>query len=443
MRRSRSSASRWRRQRFSATSSPPRCSALALGVGQRAVADDHPQEAEQHVAVADRQAAAADHPELVVARHVHEVARPLEPEPVEPRDHVRRRLARQDRGAAGRASASSGWTLCASSRQRRSSTEIGRRISASRSSTISCRSATASNPTMRGDGRRGRRRGDQRARRRVRAAAPRRDGARAGGRGRRRGASRPAWRGSSASPTPTRGCARWRSRRASAGARGSASWARPAAGRGGPRGRGRRGRAASGEPRRRGRTGRGESGGGEPPQAAAMRAAGAPVEPLSRARHRGADSVARAATTRGTAGSGTRWRGRSASGGRSHALAARLDIRRATVTDLDALEADAILVCAGLGTHGARPRARLMRTEPHVRVTYDAPARRRVRDLTRALRAAGRLDRPLRDRDAHPGDEPTMFDGLTPVSRARVRLARSRPGSTPTATASSRSRTGA
>ena len=100
MRRSRSSASRWRRHRFSATSSPPRCRPRVLGVGERVVADDHPQEAEQDVAVADRQAAAADHPELVVARHVDEVARPLEPEPVEPRHHVRRRLAGQDRRAA-------------------------------------------------------------------------------------------------------------------------------------------------------------------------------------------------------------------------------------------------------------------------------------------------------------------------------------------------------
>ena len=120
---------------------PRRAAGLALGVGQRAVADDHPQEAEQHVAVADRQAAAPDHPELVVARHVDQVARPLQPEAVEPGDHVRRRLARQDRRRRT-ASASSGWALCASSRQRRSSTEIGRRISASRSSTISCRSAT-------------------------------------------------------------------------------------------------------------------------------------------------------------------------------------------------------------------------------------------------------------------------------------------------------------
>ena len=72
----------------------------ALGVGERAVADDHPQEAEQDIAVADRQAAAADHPELVVARDVHEVPRPLQPQPVEPGDHVGRRLARQDRGAA-------------------------------------------------------------------------------------------------------------------------------------------------------------------------------------------------------------------------------------------------------------------------------------------------------------------------------------------------------
>ena len=63
VRRWRSSAARWRPTGCPPTSSPPRASAGALGVGERPVADDHPQEAEQHVAVADRQAAAPGHPE--------------------------------------------------------------------------------------------------------------------------------------------------------------------------------------------------------------------------------------------------------------------------------------------------------------------------------------------------------------------------------------------
>ena len=53
-----------------------------------------------------------------------------------------------------------------------------------------------------------------------------------------------------------------------------------------------------------------------------------------------------------------------------------------------------------------------------MRVTYDARAPRAVRDLARALRAADRQHRALRDRDARPpGDAPTMFDRLTPVAR--------------------------
>ena len=102
MRRRRSSAARWRAHRFAATSSPPRARPARSLVGQRSVADDHPQEAEQHVAVADRQAAAAGHPELVVARDVDQIARPLQPEPVEPGDDVGRRLAGQDRRAPDR-----------------------------------------------------------------------------------------------------------------------------------------------------------------------------------------------------------------------------------------------------------------------------------------------------------------------------------------------------
>ncbi|MDA0162130.1 FAD-binding oxidoreductase [Solirubrobacter ginsenosidimutans] len=57
------------------------------------------------------------------------------------------------------------------------------------------------------------------------------------------------------------------------------------------------------------------------------------------------------------------------------ALAARVTIRRETVTDLEALDADAVLVCAGLGTQALVPELDFeLRTEPHVRLTYDAGA---------------------------------------------------------------------
>ncbi len=55
------------------------------------------------------------------------------------------------------------------------------------------------------------------------------------------------------------------------------------------------------------------------------------------------------------------------------ALAAPVSVRRAVVSDLDAIEADAILVCAGLGTQALVPELDFgMTHEPHVRVTYDA-----------------------------------------------------------------------
>jgi hypothetical protein len=78
---------------------PTPLQAGALGIGERTVADDHPQEPQQDVAVADRQTPTAGHAELVVARHVDQIARPLQPEPVEPRGDRWRRLPRQDRRA--------------------------------------------------------------------------------------------------------------------------------------------------------------------------------------------------------------------------------------------------------------------------------------------------------------------------------------------------------
>jgi len=112
------------------------------------------------------------------------------------------------------------------------------------------------------------------------------------------------------------------------------------------------------------------AGAGEPPQAAAMRAAGAPVQPLS-----GDEIRARLPFFGYGWGAGV-WdplagslRIRRALG----ALAARVDVRRATVTDLEAIEADAILACAGIGTHALVPGLDFEMTyEPHVRITYAA-----------------------------------------------------------------------
>ena len=81
-----------------------------------------------------------------------------------------------------------------------------------------------------------------------------------------------------------------------------------------------------------------------------------PSSPFAR-RHRGADSAAGA----DHAWDGGIWDPLAGSlrvRRTLQALAARLDVRRETVTDLDAIEADAILVCAGLGTADALPRAR-------------------------------------------------------------------------------------
>ena len=83
---------------------PPRAAGErgALVGGERPVADDHPHEPEQHVAVAQRQAPAPGHPERLVLRHVDELARPLQAKALEPRGHVRRRFAGQDRPLADR-----------------------------------------------------------------------------------------------------------------------------------------------------------------------------------------------------------------------------------------------------------------------------------------------------------------------------------------------------
>jgi sarcosine oxidase len=105
-------------------------------------------------------------------------------------------------------------------------------------------------------------------------------------------------------------------------------------------------------------------------RAAAMRAAGAPVESLS------AEDVRARLPFFASAWDGGIWdplAGALRIRRTLAALAARLDVRRETVRDLDALEADAVLVCAGLGTQALVPELDFeMTSEPHVRLTYDA-----------------------------------------------------------------------
>ena len=154
--------------------------------------------------------------------------------------------------------------------------------------------------------------------------------------------------------------------------------------------------------------------GGEPPQAAAMRAAGAPVESLSRAGIEARIPLL-AADHPWDGGIWDPLAGSLRIRRILQALAARLDVRRERVTDLDAIEADAVLVCAGLGTAELFP-ALAMRTEPHVRVTYDAP-RGAACVISPELYAlpvgsTGRYAIGMHT----PGDEPRMFTGLTPVA---------------------------
>ena len=145
-----------------------------------------------------------------------------------------------------------------------------------------------------------------------------------------------------------------------------------------------------------------------------MRAAGAPVETVSRA-----DVEARIPLlAAGHAWGGGIWDPLAGSlrvRRTLHALAARLDVRRETVTDLDAIEADAVLVCAGLGTADLFP-ALAMRTERHVRVTYEAP-RSAACVISPELYglpvgSTGRYAIGMHTL----GAEPTRFAGLTPHS---------------------------
>jgi glycine/D-amino acid oxidase-like deaminating enzyme len=104
-------------------------------------------------------------------------------------------------------------------------------------------------------------------------------------------------------------------------------------------------------------------------RAAAMRAAGAPVEELSK--H---DVLERLPFFNYDWGAGIfdplagSLRIRRA----LEALAARVDVRTRTVTHVDELAADAVLVCAGIGTQALVPGLDFGLTyDPHVRVTYE------------------------------------------------------------------------
>jgi hypothetical protein len=109
---------------------------------------------------------------------------------------------------------------------------------------------------------------------------------------------------------------------------------------------------------------------GEVSRAAAMRAAGAPVDALS------ADEVAERLPFFGYdwgGGSFDPLAGSLRIRRTLDALAARVTVERRTVTDLEALDADAVLVCAGIGTHALVPELDFeLSYDPHIRVTYDA-----------------------------------------------------------------------
>jgi sarcosine oxidase len=111
------------------------------------------------------------------------------------------------------------------------------------------------------------------------------------------------------------------------------------------------------------------------------------------------------------------------------ALAARTTIRRARVDAIDAdgrvrigdeiVAADAVVVCAGLGTDALVAPLGLdfqVRTEPHVRVTYEAPP------TAAACLISGELyGLPVGTTGRYaigmhkPGDTPAMFEGLVAV----------------------------
>jgi glycine/D-amino acid oxidase-like deaminating enzyme len=148
-------------------------------------------------------------------------------------------------------------------------------------------------------------------------------------------------------------------------------------------------------------------------QAEAMRAVGAPVESLTRGEietrlpplraghswdHGIWDPLAGATRVKRTL----------------EALAARVTVQYTRVESLEDIEADAIVVCAGLDTQRLiAPLDLQLTVEPHVRVTYEARGAACV--ISPELYGL-----PIGERYAigmhTPGDEPAMFEPLTQVS---------------------------
>jgi glycine/D-amino acid oxidase-like deaminating enzyme len=144
-------------------------------------------------------------------------------------------------------------------------------------------------------------------------------------------------------------------------------------------------------------------------QAEAMREAGAPVEALTRS-----EIEARLPPLREPWSHGI-W---DPLAGVTHvkrtleALAARATVQRTRVESLESIEADAIVVCAGLDTQRLIEPLGLdleLTIEPHVRVTYEARgAACVIAPELYGLPIAGRYAIGMQT----PGDEPTMFEPL-------------------------------
>src|SRR4051794_34271161 len=97
------------------------------------------------------------------------------------------------------------------------------------------------------------------------------------------------------------------------------------------------------------------------------------------------------------------------------AFAARVEVRRETVSSLEALDADAVLVCAGLGTPALIEPLGLnleLTWEPHTRVTYRGTGACLISPDCYGLPTAEGYAIGMHEPDA----QPTMFERLTPVS---------------------------
>ena len=149
-------------------------------------------------------------------------------------------------------------------------------------------------------------------------------------------------------------------------------------------------------------------------QAAAMREVGAPVESLTQA-----EIEARLPPLRAghpwTHGIWDPLAGATRVKRTLEALAARVTVQRARVESLDSIDADAIVVCAGLDTQRLIEPLGLdleLTVEPHVRVTYEVSG-------AACVIAPELYGLPIGEQYAigmdTPGDAPTMFEPLTPA----------------------------